>query len=914
MRVLFGFLILVLITACGTQEKVPDLVRASEPGFTGVERCAECHTNNYAEWTRSLHSLAMTVPTDSTVVGDFDNASHSYGGVTSTMYRRDGDFYMKTPDANGQVKEYRIDYTIGIRQHQAYITQFPDGRYQVLPLYHDGATDAWVDAQEGGVVEQHHPLTTEDYYHWTNAGRTWNFHCFDCHASRVQKHYDVDQDTYRSSVGSLSIDCEACHGPSGKHDETRGQPNAPMHQLALRLLEKEEAVEVCTQCHAAKEILAEGYLPGEDYYDHYQLILPDDKRFFYPDGQPRVYIYPGALHLMSPCFVNDDLRCTTCHDSHGTVRDVDLVADREGVGLCESCHIDITDNPVAHGHHKPGSKGNQCVQCHMPYHYVTGENLTDHRIVSPVPENTVVNGVPNSCNQTTCHADQSAQWASKWATQWYGDYQDEEVARTTAVAMAQKGDVKAIDELVKMLDDGSSVWRATAAGLLGGLGETRVVPQLVKKMSDEHAMVRMKATVALGRLRDGRAIPALLDALSDSTLTVRVQAPFALMDLGYLDQTSHPFQNALAEHREVVAGVQSDDPGYHESLGQVYEQQGKFDAAEREFRIVAKLDPDHPETGKDLARLHTERQQFEKARQHFDTEALTVLRGAAFLQNHRYEDALAALQKQTVNTAMFWTAMGNAHWGRGNRDDALVAYFNALEIEPQFQPAVMRLAQMAFSDSSVDQIDEVYTERSAAQWIDRGIQAVREQNWQGASLYFGAALDQESRGDVSFGLGNKARSAVIAMADSVFGVGGLAYERGDLDVALSAYQDVVKLDPNRADVYTLMGLIRADQGAFDEAETYLYNALFVDIEYVPALTILGTVFQERGNLDAALALYKQGWFLEPTAAGVEFFMGQAYFMQGNRDSARAVLSRLVKRKPDHIEARELLKEVGGQEL
>lgn len=909
-----GFLFALTLIGCGAKSDVPNLVRASEPGFTGVERCAECHTNNYAEWKRSLHGLAMTVPTDSTVVGDFNDASHTYGGVTSQMYRREGKFFMKTPDADGQVREFQVDYTIGVRQHQAYITQFPDGRYQVLPLYHDGATNAWVDAQEGGVVALHQPLQRDDYYYWTNAGRTWNFHCFDCHASRVQKHYDIETDTYQSSVGNLAIDCEACHGPSAKHDETRGQPGAPMHQLALRLLDKEPAVEVCTQCHAAKEILAEGYLPGENYYDYYQLILPDDKRFFHPDGQPRVYIYPGALHLMSPCFVNDDLRCTTCHDSHGSKLGVDLVAEREGVGLCEKCHVEITENPVAHGHHKPGSKGNQCVQCHMPYHYVTGENLTDHRIVSPVPENTVVNGVPNSCNQSGCHADQSAQWASKWASQWYGNYQDNEVKRTTAVALAQKGDVRAVEGLIGMLKDGSSVWRATAAGLLGGLADVRVVPHLIEAMDDEHAMVRMKATVSLGRLGDVRALPSLIEALSDSARLIRVQAPFALMDLGYVDQTRDDFQKALAEHREVVAGVQSDDPGYHESLGQVYERQGQFDAAKREFQIVAKLDPDHPETVKDLARLEKERELFVLMKKHFAQDALALLRGAAFLKYGHYKDALTVLQNQSGTSAMFWTLLGDAQWGSGHRDKGVDAYLRALDVVPAFRPAVERLAQMAFSEPIDGDVEDVYDVLPATQWVDQAIVSVRKKDWKNARLYFGAALDQEGQGDVSFGLGDQAFAAIKTVSDSMFAIGGRAYERGDLEGALSAYMQVIKLDSERTDAYTLVGLIRADQGESLKAKQYLFDALMVDVAYVPALSILGTVFQEGQDLDTALALYRQAWALEPTASGVELFMGQVYLMQGNRDSARVVLSRVVKREPNNTQARELLNEAGGQEL
>ena len=57
-------------------------------GLRGWNGALICHTDKYAEWRQSLHSVAMTVPSDSTIVGDFDNVSHVYGGVHSRMFRK----------------------------------------------------------------------------------------------------------------------------------------------------------------------------------------------------------------------------------------------------------------------------------------------------------------------------------------------------------------------------------------------------------------------------------------------------------------------------------------------------------------------------------------------------------------------------------------------------------------------------------------------------------------------------------------------------------------------------------------------------------------------------------------------------------------------------------------------------------
>ena len=911
------------LASCAGEREVPELVRVSEPGFTGVDRCAACHTDKYAEWRRSLHSVAMTVPSDSTVVGDFGNASHVYGGIRSRMFRKGDAYYMATEGADGKVGDYRIAYAIGKRQHQAYLTAFPNGRWQVLPLYHDGATKGWVDAQEGGVVAQSRPLAKGDYYYWTNSGRTWNFHCFDCHASRVHKHYDTATQTYRTSVGSLSIDCEACHGPAGKHDETRGQADAPSHVLALKTLDKTRAVEVCAQCHAAKEIVATGYLPGANFYDYYSLVLPDDEAIFYPDGQPRVYLYPAALHLMSACYVQGELTCTTCHDAHGNARAVDLVADRQGVGVCESCHGEIAANPVVHGHHRAGSVGNQCVQCHMPYHYVTGENLTDHRIASPMPENTAVNGVPNACNQSGCHADQSARWASGWATQWYGDYQRESVARTTAIAMGQKGDASAVAPLMKLATDKteSAVWRATAASLLGKLGDARAVPPLIEAMGDPQAMVRMKAAVSLGRLGDVRGLPALLKALSDSARIVRVQAPFALMDVGYLPDDSavgNAFRSALEEHRRVVYGVQADDPGFHESLGQVYEAQGRFADARREFEIVARLDPQHPETAADLARLTKKEKRFVQMRAVLEgaSDSTSQARlGALLLRHGRYADAAAAFGKPSGRSPVLQTALGDALWGSGDRAGAREGYGRALAVAPKFKPAIRQLALLAFSagDGAVRD-DYEFDEMPIGDWVKKGAMHALSGEWALARAAYRRALEKEDAGSAFFGLSEKAREAMSTRADSAFAVGHAIYTQGALADALPHFEIAEQSDADRADVHAMQGLIRADLGDLAGAERDLLDALIADPFYVPALTGLGTVLQERGDIAGALSAYRQAWMLNPKARGLELFMAQAYLLGGQRDSAVAILKRVVAREPNNGRARALLRELDGRAL
>ncbi|MGB2154825.1 MAG: multiheme c-type cytochrome, partial [Porticoccaceae bacterium] len=49
--------------------------------YTGAASCAGCHEQALEQWQGSHHDWAMKVASPETVLGDFDNASFSHGGV-----------------------------------------------------------------------------------------------------------------------------------------------------------------------------------------------------------------------------------------------------------------------------------------------------------------------------------------------------------------------------------------------------------------------------------------------------------------------------------------------------------------------------------------------------------------------------------------------------------------------------------------------------------------------------------------------------------------------------------------------------------------------------------------------------------------------------------------------------------------
>ena len=90
--------------------------------FVGSETCAACHRTEAELWRSSQHRLAMDHATDTSVLGDFNDASFDYYGVHSRFFRQDGKFFVETDGPDGKraqrrrpkPKRQRIGYWKGL--------------------------------------------------------------------------------------------------------------------------------------------------------------------------------------------------------------------------------------------------------------------------------------------------------------------------------------------------------------------------------------------------------------------------------------------------------------------------------------------------------------------------------------------------------------------------------------------------------------------------------------------------------------------------------------------------------------------------------------------------------------------------------------------------------------------------------
>src|SRR6185503_3307616 len=494
--------------------------------YVGSNACVACHVKEDSAWQKSQHHDAMAQAGEQTVLGNFNNATFTYAGLTSTFFKRDGKFFVNTDGRDGKLADHEIKYVFGIAPLQQYLIEFPDGRVQALSIAWD-ARPKKAGGQRWFHLYPNERITHTDELHWTGPVQNWNFMCADCHSTDVRKNYDPASDKFSTRWAEINIGCEACHGPGSRHLEWAGAQspvlqkggkggfestaesplNSPVSKgkddskgLSARLDERrgitwtqnatsgnaarskpratEREIEVCAQCHARRGQIAEGYEAGKPLLDYYRPALLT-RSLYHADGQQRGEVYNWGSFLQSKMYASG-VTCGDCHDPHsGKLR-------AEGNSVCTTCHLGAKYDTAAHHHHKPASAGAACVSCHMPTTtYMVVDPRHDHSLRIPRPDLSAQLGTPNAC--TTCHAKKSPQWAADAIATWTGKPPSGFQQFGGALHAGSVAGPGAREALVQVMDDPAqpAIARASAIDRLANLLTPRSTDAVVHALKDK---------------------------------------------------------------------------------------------------------------------------------------------------------------------------------------------------------------------------------------------------------------------------------------------------------------------------------------------------------------------------------------------------------------------------------------------
>ncbi len=605
-------------------------VQATGPGaaFVGAAACASCHQVTHDMWKSGRHSRMVQPATSVSVTGDFSKGSVTLRGIRYGLRTMDGQFFVTESYLTGKVQEHRVEYTLGNRRIQHYLTTLEDGRIIVLPPSWDVQRHSWFHNME--IVRPDEDAKTPV--------QQWNKSCVGCHVSQEDVGYRPATRTYTTHWMDFGTSCERCHGPGKAHVQqyARSRDTRPETQrLIVRptRLDPNTSSMICAQCHSLREVIAPNFKAGEDYYDYFAPVIEyesqsDRDPAYWSDGRPRRFSNDAVGLWQSACFLRGGATCTTCHnDPHVPDIERNRQLASSNNALCTRCHEDIGARLTAHTRHRAESAGSSCVECHMPKTVISIKStMRDHTISVPAPENTVAFGIPNAC--TECHADKKAAWAvDTLATWWPQGRRATLVARAQVFTAGRAGRPEALDRLIALANDGreSPLIRANAVGYLRNYADARAVSAILAAANAEYPVIRSTAiqslklsakAVADGERTGGAVRAALLTALDDPRRTVRLSDLGSLINVGGEPFTTEDERRFRRVSREFAAkaSLYQDDATVLGDLGVVQLLAGEFDLAANAMVNSRTLEPNRPSTTFMLALARLGQRRVDEAR------------------------------------------------------------------------------------------------------------------------------------------------------------------------------------------------------------------------------------------------------------------------------------------------------------
>ncbi|EDZ62670.1 Tetratricopeptide TPR_2 (possibly involved in Mn /Fe reduction) [Sulfurimonas gotlandica GD1] len=417
------------------------------PSYVGSDNCKSCHQTHYESWKHNtLHPLIFLPITDlSQIVGDFEQNNPL---VT--------------------FKKEEITHVVGSKWEQVYMRVI-DGEYYPFTAKWMITAQKWVPYKVHKWKET--PASTKcNGCHTTGYdAKTYNFSefgvaCEACHGggSLHVKHQNMVVDT----------ECVACHR----------KPHVGEADIVVSTKST-----VCGQCHSRGQSVRKDldgkttsfnfpleYKPGNNISDtfvastinndkkgknwwcngvsknrHQEFAdfsfskhansLDDLRQKKNPHGGEKnddclkchSQDYRSAKKDEKPTLktAKHGLTCVTCHEPHGIDRNIKGNA---GPNKCGECHL----NTYATLDHKNNNKRAEihfpcpvdkvsCADCHMPRIVKTGGDFTirSHAFRIIPPSASIKYEMPNSCQNSGCHADKSHEEMSRIFHKSYPNYQ-----------------------------------------------------------------------------------------------------------------------------------------------------------------------------------------------------------------------------------------------------------------------------------------------------------------------------------------------------------------------------------------------------------------------------------------------------------------------------------------------------------
>lgn len=596
-----SLIITLISTSCQKKQNVAE-------DYTGSKSCIECHEHFHELWSTSNHGLAMQPITKkfiNNIVTLNQDPIHMEGGQYQAVVV---DTSLVIREIKNDIStDYPILWALGGKNVYYFLTAIDGGRLQTLPLAFNVNTNLWYNNPESAIrhfphMEQGNEMTDEALP-WKHHQYTFNTSCYSCHVSQLSNNYDLSTNKYETDWKEVGINCETCHGPAGEHikaarlAEKNGEELTPetMGLIMTSIFTQEQHNASCAPCHAKMRAITPSYMPGDKYFDNYDLITLENTDF-YPDGRDLGENYTMTTWHQNPCIKKSELHCVTCHTSSGRYR-FDKPDLKEANKACTSCHMDKEALYEEHTHHKIGDHSPKCIDCHMPMTTFGHMDRSDHSFRPPMPKATIEFQSPNACN--LCHSEQDAAWSQKQLEDWGKDngYQEETLDAGRLIVQARLNDWKNIDDILDAIktDQYGEVFTTSLLRLLANNNDIIKKDAALIALKNESALVRSAAASSFYGITDDKEIKdALLSAAKDELRLVRLSAAVSLSLFpidSFTPEELKTFNTAMDEYTNSLV-TRPDNWSAHYNLGNHYQNLGDYNKAIQSYETSSNVYPE----------------------------------------------------------------------------------------------------------------------------------------------------------------------------------------------------------------------------------------------------------------------------------------------------------------------------------
>jgi DmsE family decaheme c-type cytochrome len=194
--------------------------------------------------------------------------------------------------------------------------------------------------------------------------------CATCHAEVVKKFGDNPHMKLALKHNGTGATCESCHGPGKAHVEGGGDVTK-IKQLGKMSTKDVDAT--CLDCHAGSHpnfLRSPHAKAGVGCTSCHSIHAGDPEDELLTASQPKLCY---QCHTdVKPAFdmpfhhkVNEGLvKCSDCHDVHGTFGNNNIKSTADQNAICTKCHME-NRGPFVYEH--PAVKAEGCLGCHTPH-------------------------------------------------------------------------------------------------------------------------------------------------------------------------------------------------------------------------------------------------------------------------------------------------------------------------------------------------------------------------------------------------------------------------------------------------------------------------------------------------------------------------------------------------------------------